>query len=200
MIYGYIRVSTDKQTTENQRFEINNYCAKNNIEIDEWINETVSGKESFEKRKLGKLLKKIKKGDILICSELSRLSRAMYSMISALEKFEKNDVKIIAIKERFTLKKDDVSRYFAPVIAIVSEMERDLISQRTKEALARLKCEGVKLGRPKGSKSKSKKLTGKEKLIIQMKKEKMTLKQIAQKLKVSKRTLSYFIAENTFFN
>jgi len=60
MVYGYIRVSTDKQTTENQRFEINKYCAQNNIKIDEWVNETVSGKEAVEKRQLGKLLKVLK--------------------------------------------------------------------------------------------------------------------------------------------
>jgi DNA invertase Pin-like site-specific DNA recombinase len=200
MVYAYVRVSTDKQTVENQRFEINNYCAAKNIKIDVWINETISGKEPFEKRKLGKLLKTIKKGDTLICSELSRLSRAMYSILSALEKCENYGVQIITIKECLALKKDDMSRYFATMIAIFSDMERSQISRRTKEALARLKYEGVKLGRPQGSKSKSKKLTGKEILIMKMKKEKMTLKQIAKKLKVSERTLHYFIAENTFFS
>lgn len=73
MIYGYIRVSTDKQTVENQRFEIENFVHKENIKIDRWIEETVSGTVSVEKRKLGTLLRKLKKGDILVASEISRL-------------------------------------------------------------------------------------------------------------------------------
>jgi DNA invertase Pin-like site-specific DNA recombinase len=198
-IYGYIRVSTDKQTTENQRSEIKNYCAKNNIQIDKWIDETISGKEVFEKRKLGKLLNKVKTGDVIICSELSRLSRAMFPMMSALEKCENGKVEVIAIKERFTLKEDDSSRYLAPIVAIVSEMERKLISQRTKEALARLKAGGVILGRPVGSKSKNKKLTGKETVIVQMKNENISLRKMATKLKVDLKTLRSFIAENNFF-
>ena len=198
MIYGYIRVSTDKQTTENQRFEINNYCAKNNIKVDEWINETISGKEEIEKRLLGKLLRKIKKGDVLICSELSRLSRMMFSVLGTLGECENNGVEIIAIKERITLRKGDISRYFAPIVAVVGEMERELISQRTKEALARLKASGVKLGRPFGSKSKTKKLTGKENEIMRMRNGKISIRKIAKKFKVDEKTLRNFIAENKF--
>jgi DNA invertase Pin-like site-specific DNA recombinase len=196
MIYGYIRVSTDKQTTENQRFEIENYCVKNGIKIDEWINETISGKEPFEKRKLGKLLKTVRRNDVLICSELSRLSRTMYSMILALEKCEKNGIEIIAIKESFNPKKDRMSKYIVPIFAVLSEVERDLISQRTKEALARLKTEGVKLGRPIGSKSKSKKLSGKEKEINKMLSENISLRKMSRKLKINIKTLRSFIAEN----
>jgi len=199
MIYGYIRVSTDKQTTENQRFEINNYCAKNNIEIDVWINETISGKEPFEKRKLGKLLKTVRKGDILICTELSRFSRDMYSMILSLKECEKRGVEIIALKECLSLKKDDISRYLAPIIAVFCDMERSLISQRTKEALARRKADGVKLGRPVGSKSKKKILTGKENFIIKMKNEKIPLYKMAKILKVDEKTLRNFIAECKIF-
>ena len=77
MIYGYIRVSTDKQTVENQRFEINNFCTKQDIVVHKWIEETISGTKNVDERKLGKLLKKMKKEDILICSELSRLGRSL---------------------------------------------------------------------------------------------------------------------------
>jgi DNA invertase Pin-like site-specific DNA recombinase len=196
MIYGYIRVSTDKQTVENQRFEINNYCAKNGLEIDKWINETISGKEVFEKRKLGRLLKIIRKGDSLICSELSRLSRTMYSLILILERCEKRDIDIIAIKESFNPKQNQISRYIAPIFAVVSEVERNLISQRTKESLSRLKASGVKLGRPFGSKSKNKKLSGKETIITKMLDENLSSREIARKLKVHRKTLKNFIVEN----
>ena len=195
MVYGYIRVSTDKQTTENQRFEINNYCAENNIKVDKWIDETISGKEDFEKRKLGRLFKKLKNNDTIICSELSRLSRAMFSMLSALDICEKSNVEVIAVKERFALKKDEMSRCFAPIAAIVSEMERKRGSQRTKEALARMKAEGIKLGRPLGSKSKNKKLSGKEQEIEMLISEKISLRKIAKKLNVDKKTLRRFMLE-----
>ena len=75
MIYGYIRVSSDKQTVENQRFEINNFCKKENLQIDGWIEETISGTNAYNKRQLGVLLKRIQKDDLIICAELSRLGR-----------------------------------------------------------------------------------------------------------------------------
>ena len=75
MIYGYVRVSSDKQTVENQRFEISRFCERQNVSIDDWIEETISGTKNYTKRQLGNLLKKANKGDIIICSELSRLGR-----------------------------------------------------------------------------------------------------------------------------
>ena len=75
MIYGYIRVSSDQQTVENQRFEINNFCAKERMSIDGWIEETISGTKNYNSRQLGKLLKMTTKGDLIICAELSRLGR-----------------------------------------------------------------------------------------------------------------------------
>ena len=74
MVYGYIRVSSDKQTVENQRFEINKFAQANNLNIDGWIEETISGAKNYDKRELGKLLKKVKKGDLIICAELSLLT------------------------------------------------------------------------------------------------------------------------------
>ena len=81
MIYGYIRVSSDKQTVENQRFEINNFCERENLRIDGWIEETISGTKSYSKRELGKLLKQIQKDDLIICAELSRLGRNLFMII-----------------------------------------------------------------------------------------------------------------------
>ena len=84
MIYGYIRVSTDRQTVENQRFEINQFCEKNVMIVDKWIEETISGTKTVQERKLGKLLKRMKKEDILICSELSRLGRNLLMIMGIL--------------------------------------------------------------------------------------------------------------------
>ena len=80
MVYGYIRVSSDKQTVENQRFEINNFCLKESIVVDGWIEETISGTKSYNKRQLGALLKRIQKNDLIICAELSRLGRNLISV------------------------------------------------------------------------------------------------------------------------
>ena len=198
MIYGYIRVSTDKQTTENQRFEIQNYCAKNGIKIDEWINETISGKTEFDKRKLGNLLKKITKKDTIVCSELSRLSRTMYALISVLYQCERQGVNIVAIKENFNPQQDKNAKYIAPIFAIVFEFEKNMISQRTKEALAYRKAAGIQLGRPIGSKSKSKKLTGKEEVIRKMRKDGVSLRKMAKILRVHTKTLTDFIKGEIF--
>ena len=81
MIYGYIRVSSDKQTVENQRFEINNFCTKQSMTIDGWIEETISGTKNYNKRQLGKLLKRVQKGDLIICAELSRLGRNLFMIM-----------------------------------------------------------------------------------------------------------------------
>ena len=196
MNYGYIRVSTDKQTTQNQMFEIENYCAKNGLKIDKWIGEKISGRIDAEKRKLGKLLKKITKEDTIICSEISRLSRQMYALIALLYQCEKQNVNIIAIKESFNPQEHKYAKYSALFFAASAEFERNLISQRTKEALAYKKSVGIQLGRPIGSKSKCKKLTGKEDFIKKMKSEGVSLRKMAKILKVDTKTLSNFIKEN----
>ncbi|MBE6221894.1 MAG: hypothetical protein E7125_00370 [Bacteroidales bacterium] len=84
MIYGYIRVSTDRQTLENQRYEITRFCEQNNLVIDGWIQETISGTKSADKRKLGELLGIIKKGDLIVCAELSRLGRSLFMIMNIL--------------------------------------------------------------------------------------------------------------------
>ena len=161
MIYGYIRVSTDKQTVENQRFEIMNFANGTNIKIDKWIEETISGNMAVEKRKLGALLKKLNKGDILISSEISRLGRNLMMIMSILNICMQKGIHVWTIKDNYRLGNDINSKVLAFAFGLSAEIERNLISQRTKEALARKKNEGAVLGRPKGSKSTRTKLSGK---------------------------------------
>ena len=168
MVYGYIRVSSDKQTVENQRFEISNFCEKNNLTIDVWVEETISGMTRVENRKLGKLLKKMKKKDVLICSELSRLGRNLLMIMGVLNECMNRDIQVWTIKDNYRLGSDISSKVLAFAFGLSAEIERNLISQRTKEALARKKAEGVVLGRPKGSKSTKTKLTGQEKQIKEL--------------------------------
>jgi len=193
MIYGYIRVSSDKQTVENQRFEISNFCEKNSLTIDVWVEETISGMTRVENRKLGKLLKKIKKGDVLICSELSRLGRNLLMIMGVLNECMNRNIQVWTIKDNYRLGSDINSKVLAFAFGLSAEIERNLISQRTKEALARKKAEGVFIGRPKGSLSKKVKLTGNEDKIRKYIKQGMSQREISLKLKVSKGTVNRFI-------
>lgn len=195
MIYGYIRVSTDKQCTENQRYEIEKYCMSNNVSVDSWVEETVSGTKGVEGRKLGRVLKRMKKGDILICAELSRLGRNLMLIMSILNRCMESGMQVWSIKDNYKLGYDIQSKILAFAFGLAAEIERDLISQRTREALARKKAEGVVLGRPKGSKSAVKKLTRYEKDVRRMLQEGYTKSLIAKKLKVNRCTLYRFINE-----
>lgn len=198
MIYGYIRVSTDKQTVENQRFEINQFAIKNNIIIEKWIEETISGTKEVDKRTLGKLLKKTKKDDILICSELSRLGRSLFMIMEVLNFCMKREVKIWTIKDNYRLGEDIQSKVLAFAFGLSAEIERNLISQRTKEALARKKAEGVVLGRPIGRKSSKVKLSGQELQIQKLLNKDVSYSAIGRILGVNRITVSKFAKERIF--
>lgn len=195
MIYGYIRVSSDKQTVENQRFEINNFCAKQNLHIDGWIEETISGTKNYDKRELGRLLKKVQKDDLIVCAELSRLGRSLFMIMEILSLCMKKECRVWTIKDNYRLGDDIQSKVLAFAFGLSAEIERNLISQRTKEALARKKAEGVVLGRPKGRKSSPDryKLSGKEVLISELLKNGTSQRKIAKICKVDRNTLARFI-------
>ncbi len=196
MIYGYIRVSSDKQTVENQRFEINNFCEKKKLIIDGWIEETISGTKSYDKRELGKLLKKVKKDDLIICAELSRLGRSLFMIMEILNICMNKECKVWTIKDNYRLGDDIQSKVLAFAFGLSAEIERNLISQRTREALARKKAEGKTLGRPVGAKNKKLKLTGYENQIRQMREKNIPKIQIAKTLKVDRNTLHRFMIKN----
>lgn len=193
MNYGYIRVSSDKQTVENQRFEIDKFCKKNGVVINFWIEETISGTKEVEQRKLGALLKKMKKDDILLCAEISRLGRNLFMIMAILHQCMRNEVQVWTIKDNYRLGSDISSKVLAFAFGLSAEIERNLISQRTKEALARKKAEGVILGRPKGSKSKTKKLTGKENEMKALLDKKVSKSAIARIMGVHRITIDEFI-------
>lgn len=196
MIYGYIRVSSDKQTVENQRFEIRNFCQYQNLKINDWIEETISGTKSYDKRQLGKLLKKVNKDDIIICSELSRLGRNLFMIMEILNICMNKECRVWTIKDNYRLGDDIQSKVLAFAFGLSAEIERNLISQRTKEALARKRAEGVVLGRPRGRKSSPDKykLSGKEVLICELLKNRTSLRKIAKLCHVDRNTLARFIS------
>lgn len=198
MIYGYIRVSSDKQTVENQRFEINNFCQRENFGIDGWIEETISGTKAYNKRQLGGLLRKVQKDDLIICAELSRLGRNLFMIMEILNICMTKECRVWTIKDNYRLGEDIQSKVLAFAFGLSAEIERNLISQRTKEALARKKAEGIILGRPKGRKTDptKHKLYGKERLICNLLDENISKRQIAKICKVDRNTLARFIKES----
>lgn len=195
MTYGYIRVSSDKQTVENQRFEINNFCLKNSLTIDGWIEETISGTKSYNKRELGKLLTQVNKDDLIICAELSRLGRNLFMIMEILNICMTKECKIWTIKDNYRLGEDIQSKVLAFAFGLSAEIERNLISQRTKEALARKKSEGVILGRPRGRRSSPNKykLFKKEKLLKKLILANVPKRTIAQICKVNRNTIDKYI-------
>lgn len=113
MIYGYIRVSSDRQTVENQRFEINKFCEYNKLVIDGWIEETISGTKAYNKRELGKLLKRVQKDDLIICAELSRLGRNLFMIMEILNICMTKECRVWTIKDNYRLGDDIQSKVLA---------------------------------------------------------------------------------------
>jgi len=194
MVYGYIRVSTDKQTVENQRFEITRFCKGERLKIGEWIAETTSGAKAPDKRLLGGLLKTAQHGDLIVCSELSRLGRSFFMIMSILSGCMERGVRVWTIKDGYRLGDDIQSKVLAFAFGLSAEIERNLISQRTREALARRKAEGKVLGRRPG-RAASVKLSGHEKEIRKMIREGQNNVQIGKRFGVHRQTVRIFRSE-----
>lgn len=193
MIYGYIRVSTDKQTLENQEFEIKNFAKQQNLTVEHWIMETISGTKNFEKRKLGKIIKKLRKDDILICSEISRLGRNLLQIMTILNICMQKGAQVWTIKDNYRLGSDIQSKVLAFAFSLSAEIERNLISQRTKEALNRIRASGRKLGREFGSRNKKHILDGKEQDVIKLLQKGVPKTQVARIMGVSITTIYNFL-------
>lgn len=149
-VYGYVRVSTDKQDRDNQRFGVLDFTHQRKLGHIEIVEETVSGRVSYQRRELGRLVERLQTGDTLVVPELSRLGRSMLEVMEILSVLTKQGVRVFAIKGNWELGDNVQSKVLAFAFALASEIERDMISARTKEALARRKAEGKPVGRPRG--------------------------------------------------
>ena len=193
MIYGYIRVSTEQQHLENQTHEITTFAENNGITIDKWVEETISSRKPLNERKLGSLLKKLKKGDVLIATELSRLGRNLLEVMGILQNCLEKDCQIWTLKENYHLGSDIQSKVLAFAFSLAAEIERQLISERTKNSLKRLKDEGKHLGRPHGFSYK--KLAKSHKRIVEMLDKNMTKAEIAKIMGCSWITIHRYIKD-----
>lgn len=152
-VLSYLRVSTDRQELENQRLEIENYTKKVGLNVDKWIQVEMSSRKNYDKRKIDELLLTLKRGDTLIVSELSRLSRSIREIHNILQSLMDKKITLHIIKQNIITNpnnpSNDIStKILITILSMVSEMERELISQRTKNGLERVKREGKKLGNP----------------------------------------------------
>lgn len=188
--YAYLRVSTQMQTLENQKFEIEKWCEANSLKVDFWVMESVSGTVSWEKRRLGRTIRRMKKGDLLLCTEISRLGRNMLMIMSVLNFCSQRGIRIHTIKDNFDLSDNINSKIIAFAFALAAEIERNLISQRTREALAARKLQGVRLGRPIGISKKVQKVYDDIEVINQLIGEGVPKSVISKMYKVHRNTVS----------
>ena len=194
MIYGYIRLSTSKQNVESQRYEILRYCNQNNIVIDEFIEEKISGVAKPSARLLGeKVLSRIGKGDIIIVTEISRLSRSIFATMSIISHVLLSNAKIILVWKNLVIEEDNPTTALSVFLDILNAaQERENIRKRTKAALQMLKNNGVVLGRPIGTKT-GRILEPHKEEILCMLNSGVSKAEIARRFEVNQSTLHEFI-------
>lgn len=155
MIYGYVRVSTQEQSVDSQKNAISRYCVDQKLMIDEWIELEMSSRKSTEMRRIDELLDKLLPNDIIIASELSRLGRSIKETLNTIEAMvQEKKSRLILIKQNLDLnpeaKHNVANKVLITVFSMLAELERDFISERTKEGLRARVAKGIKLGKPKG--------------------------------------------------
>ncbi len=195
-IWGYIRVSTDTQTVENQRYEIREYLRREGLAVDGWIEETISGTKDPSKRELGRLLDKARKGDTIVSSEISRLGRSLLMVMGILNHCMTRGIHIRTIKDGFRLEANLQSQILAFAFGLSAQIERDMISRRTKEALALRRANGQRLGRPPGRRTSTlnPKCTAAHGEITRLLDAGMSVPRIAKAVGVSPRTMYRYLA------
>ena len=196
MIYAYIRVSTNYQTVQNQKIAIRAYAKYHRLHNIVWVSETISGTKNPEKRKLGELLISVKDGDTIIVTELSRLGRSLMMILNVLQSLLEKNVRVIAIKEGYELGDNIQSKVLAFAFGLSAEIERTLLSERTKQGLERARKQGKHIGRKKGQKPKKYKLTGKAAYIKRERSSGRSKLSLAKELGVTWVTLNKFMAKN----
>ena len=196
MVYGYTRVSTQGQVLENQSFEIKEYCKVHSMKVDIWYEEKVSGTKKAEDRELGRLLKIVKPGDTIICTEISRIGRSVIDCLGTINYCSQKNVTLIAIKQGFVLDDSLNSLMISTIFSLMAQVERDLLSRRVKEALALRKAQGKKLGRSVGSHNKHNKLEEHKDFIEMCLATGKSRYYLRKKLKAHSHTLNNYLVES----
>ena len=154
---AYLRASTGKQDLNNQKLEILEFCRKQDLKIDEFMKITISSRKPSKQRRIDEMLDKLSESDTLVVTELSRLGRSTAEVIALMNALVGRNIRVIILKQNLNISKHDMnSKIIITLFSLFAELERDLVSVRTKEALAAKKKQGIKLGKPKGTLQKSK--------------------------------------------
>jgi DNA invertase Pin-like site-specific DNA recombinase len=193
-VVGYLRVSTTNQDLEKNKADILKYANDNRLGNVEFVEEVVSGKVSWKKRRIKEVIDALAKDDWLIVAELSRLGRSMLEIMEIISEAKRKEINIYAIKNNWTLNGSIESKILLMVFSMASEIERDLISARTTEALRVRKASGMKLGRPKGP-GKSKLDEHKEEIVALLR-DGVPKKRVAKKYGTSIVNLYNWIKKN----
>ena len=196
MVVAYLRVSTEKQFLANQREELLRFAEKNGLQIDKWYTETVSGSVRSKDRKLSGVLNRMQRGDSLIVTEISRLSRTMLEIMTILNSCIKKEIVLYSTKEGYVFQNDMNSKVLGIAFGLMAEIERNLISMRTKEALARRRQEGVKLGRKKGTCPAMRVLRENKRRLIKDAQRGVSCSELARQMGVSRTTMHRFLKCN----
>lgn len=197
MIYAYLRVSTNEQDVENQKFGIDAYAKQKfpDQEVD-YISDSVSGKIDWRKRKLGDLVNHLQKGDVLIFAEISRMARSILQVLEILREISDKNAEVHFVKSNMVVDKSIQSKMLVTMHGLMAEIERELISARTKEALAKRKNEGHKLGRPFGSNSKTLKADHYKEKIISYIENNVSITDISKLVGISRAALYDWLKKN----
>ena len=199
-IYAYLRVSTNQQDVDNQRHGILEYANQKSLGHLEFVEDSVSGQKRWRDRELGKLLAKTaQSGDTLVFAEISRMARSTLQVLEILECCMQRGVSVHIAKQRMVLDDSMPSRITATVLGLAAEIERELISMRTTEALAKRKAAGKTLGRPKGKQSAKLKLDAREQEIKMYLAKGISKRSIAKLVDCAPSTLYYWLKRNQLF-
>lgn len=191
---AYLRVSTDRQDLNNQKLEILEYARRQDLTVDDFIEVEISSRKTERQRRIDEIKKRLQENDTLIVSELSRLGRSVGQVVTLVDNLIKAGVRLTAVKERIDINgdRDIQTKVMVTMFSLFAEIERDLISERTKQGLAAARAKGRRLGRPRGSFGKSV-LDGKESVIVQELRFGVAKAAIARKLGVSRTSLVNFV-------
>lgn len=153
---AYIRTSTDKQDLSNQKLEILESARNRDLKVDEFVEITISSRKTSKQRRIDEVLELLGDSDTLIVTELSRLGRSTAEVIALVNGLVARDIRVIVLKQNLDIRKHDMnSKIITTLFSLFAELERDLISLRTKEALKAKQLQGITLGKPKGTIQKS---------------------------------------------
>ena len=193
MIYAYMRVSTPQQTLENQHYALLKFADQRAWRIERWVTETGSGAKPSTERVLGQLLEQLTAHDTLLVTELSRLGRRLMDIMQLLSRLMEKHVTVICIKEGLEVGDTLNAKVLAFAFGLAVDIERNLIAARTREALARRRQEGQRLGRPPGRLSKQTKLTGRDAEIQMLLQKHVAVSAIARIMGVHRTTMASYI-------